>query len=64
MTRPAARDLTNLRAAWRAERLAEERADCIPAIGTAEWHEQYVDTAPTPAIFFMERGENDERRSA
>jgi hypothetical protein len=44
MVKPKAGDLANLRAAWRAERLVEERAAGIPAIGTAEWHQQFVDT--------------------
>jgi hypothetical protein len=44
ITRPTAANLTLLRAAWRTERLAEERPAGIPAIGTAEWHQQFVDT--------------------
>jgi hypothetical protein len=46
VTKPTAADLVLLRSAWRTERLAEERAAGIPAIGTAEWHAQYTDAAP------------------
>ena len=49
ITQPTASDLARLRAAWRAERLADERATGLPAIGTAEWHEQYVDQRPADA---------------
>lgn len=53
ITKPTASDLASLRAAWRTERAAEERAAGIPAIGTAEWHRQYADAladtdTPTP----------------
>jgi hypothetical protein len=43
IVKPTTSNLANLRAAWRAERLAEERAARSPAIGTADWHQQYVD---------------------
>jgi hypothetical protein len=43
ITTPTAGDLITLRAAWRAERLAQDRAAGIPAIGTAEWHQQQID---------------------
>jgi hypothetical protein len=46
ITKPTAADLVLLRDAWRTERLAEERAAGIPAIGTAEWHARYNDTTP------------------
>jgi hypothetical protein len=42
VTKPTAADLARLRAAWRMERQAEERAAGIPAIGTAEWHAEYT----------------------
>jgi hypothetical protein len=42
ITKPTAADLARLRAAWRTERQAEERAAGIPAIGTAEWHAEYT----------------------
>ena len=38
ITRPTAQDLSSLRAAWRVERWAEDRAAGIPAIGTLAWH--------------------------
>lgn len=41
--KPTARDLASLRDAWRTERQADDRAADIPAIGTAEWHQQYAD---------------------
>ena len=44
ITKPTAVDLPPLYAAWRMERQAEARAAGIPAIGTAEWHAQFVDT--------------------
>jgi hypothetical protein len=44
VTKPTAADLTNLRAAWRTERAIEERNAGIPAIGTAEWHQQFAHT--------------------
>jgi hypothetical protein len=37
---PTAHDVASLREAWRVERLADDRAAGIPAIGTAEWHRQ------------------------
>lgn len=43
VTKPTASALASLRAAWRAERLAEDRAAGIPAIGTADWHAQFAD---------------------
>src|SRR5688572_8279727 len=49
ITKPTAADLVALRDAWRTERLAEERAAGIPAIGTAEWHAQYTAAAPAGA---------------
>jgi hypothetical protein len=44
VTKPTAGDLAVLRTAWRTERQAEEWAAGIPAIGTAEWHQQFVST--------------------
>jgi hypothetical protein len=44
ITKPTAADLAVLRTAWRTERQAEERAAGIPAIGTAEWHQQFART--------------------
>jgi hypothetical protein len=46
VTKPTTADLVLLWSAWRTERLAEERAAGIPAIGTAEWHAQYTDVRP------------------
>ena len=52
IAKPTAQDLLSLRAAWRTERATEDRAAGIKAIGTAEWHQQYIDTPtddpPTP----------------
>jgi len=40
ITNPTAQDLIRLREAWRIERLEQERAAGIPAIGTEEWHRE------------------------
>ena len=37
ITKPTSKDLAELRAAWRAERNAADRAAGVPALGSPEW---------------------------
>lgn len=42
IAKPTRQDITELRAAWRLERLAAERAAGVPAIGSPAWREQLL----------------------
>jgi len=49
VVKPTAADVGQLRAAWRVEQLAAERAAGVPAVGSLAWHEATRDAADVAA---------------